>query len=302
MRKQVGFTTCARYRSLEDLQRDSSDLYLGYCGMERCAPGHSFGPAERALYVIHFVSSGKGRFRSEDKEYCIGQGEAFLISPGKNIYYEADMNEPWEYWWVAFQGVKAYEYVVGMGFDRYTPVIRVEKTEQIFRHINNILDAHQLTAANELRRKSELLQLIACVMEENEERLNAAKCNDCSGTIYVKRVVEYLSTHYNEKIRINELADLIGINRCYLTNIFKKQFGVSPQEYLVKLRMDQAASLICNTGLTVSEVAARVGYEDPLAFSKIFRQKYGVSPKKWREIEEVLVECDEIGYVNQQCL
>ena len=302
MEKQAGFTTSARYKCLEDLQRDSADLYLGYCGMEKCVPGHSFGPTERTLYVIHFVRRGRGRFCIGGKEYSITAGEAFLISPGETTFYEADEKQPWEYWWIGFQGIKAYEYILNAGFDKYTPVIHVDGMDQIIGCINNMLEAHQLTIANDLRRKSELMRVFAHLIEENGKKQKEVSGYDYPGAIYVRQAVDYLTYHYHERIKINELADYIGINRCYLTNSFKKQLGMSPQEYLVRLRMDKAASLIRNTGLSVSEIAARVGYEDPLAFSKIFRLKYGVSPRKWREMEEILVEYHEKGFVHKELL
>ncbi|MBO5292226.1 MAG: AraC family transcriptional regulator [Lachnospiraceae bacterium] len=302
MERHAVFTTSARYKCLEDLQRDSSDLYLGYCGAEKCMPGHSFGPTERTLYVIHFVRGGKGRFCIGGREYEITEGEAFLIPPGETTYYEADAEQPWEYWWIGFHGIKAYEYILNTGFDQHTPVMRVEGMDQIIQCINNMLEAHQLTIANDLRRKSELMKALALLIEENGRRQKETAGYDYPGAVYVKQAVDYLTYHYHERVKINELADYIGINRCYLTNSFKKQLGMSPQEYLVRLRMDKAASLIRNTGLPVSEIAARVGYEDPLAFSKIFRQKYGVSPRKWREMEETLVECHEKGFVFRELL
>ena len=60
MKHVAGYTNSARFRCLEDLQKDSADLCLIYCGWEYCNPGHKYGPNLRTSYVLHIVRSGKG--------------------------------------------------------------------------------------------------------------------------------------------------------------------------------------------------------------------------------------------------
>lgn len=100
--------------------------------------------------------------------------------------------------------------------------------------------------------------------------------------------MDYIAYHYREKIKINELADYIGVNRSYLTSSFKKAIGCSPQEYLVNLRMEKAREMLRNTDMQINAIAAAVGYQDQLAFSKIFKQHFGASPKAYREMGEEL--------------
>ena len=78
-----------------------------YCGREDCEKGHFFGPAVRSHQLIHFVLKGKGIYRTEYGEYEIKEGEAFLIRPGEVTYYRADLEEPWSYAWIAFDGDEA---------------------------------------------------------------------------------------------------------------------------------------------------------------------------------------------------
>lgn len=78
--------------------------------------------------------------------------------------------------------------------------------------------------------------------------------------------------------------------------------GCSPQEYLVNLRMDKAQSLLKKTDLPINAIASAVGYQDQLAFSKIFKQNFGVSPRAFREQGEELIvfhEKEEIEDVHE---
>ena len=71
MKRTSGLCKNSRYRSLEDLQKDSVELCLTYCGYEECDPGHRFGPNQRNSYVLHFVKSGKGILEIGKKKYNI---------------------------------------------------------------------------------------------------------------------------------------------------------------------------------------------------------------------------------------
>ena len=101
--------------------------------------------------------------------------------------------------------------------------------------------------------------------------------------VYVKQAMLFIMSNYAEKIKIDALASQIGITRNYLTKSFQKELGVSPQEFLINIRMERAAELLTSTSLPVNEVAAKVGYSDALAFSKKFKEKYDLSPKSYRE-------------------
>ena len=74
-----------------------ADINPRICGVEACAPGHSFGPAVREYFLLHYVVRGKGIFRRGKREYTLQAGEIFVIRPGEVTYYEADMRDPWEY-------------------------------------------------------------------------------------------------------------------------------------------------------------------------------------------------------------
>ena len=107
MKHTTGFTSSARYRCLEDLQREAVELCLIYCGWEYCDPGHRFGPNKRTSYVLHIVREGKGTLEIYKKKYNLSAGDAFLIPPSTEAWYEADQDDPWSYMWVGFTGFKA---------------------------------------------------------------------------------------------------------------------------------------------------------------------------------------------------
>lgn len=89
----------------------SIDIMIYNTGYEECDPGHSYGPAVRKSYMIHYVTEGKGIFTTNGKTYQLKKGDAFLMCPGEQIYYEADKKNPWCYAWIGVQGVKVESYL-----------------------------------------------------------------------------------------------------------------------------------------------------------------------------------------------
>ncbi len=80
---------------------------------------------------------------------------------------------------------------------------------------------------------------------------------------------------------LKDLVKSIPVNGDYLSRLFKQHHGMTPHEYLTKLRLDHAAYLLRGDGVSVSEAAYRSGFYDPLYFSRLFRRHMGVPPSKW---------------------
>ncbi|MDO4285716.1 MAG: helix-turn-helix domain-containing protein [Eubacteriales bacterium] len=270
---------------MEKSQIGAEGLCLQYYGWEYCTPLHRFGPNRRQTYVLHIVREGRGTLTMRGRTYELGPGEAFLIPPREEAWYEADRKTPWFYTWIGFSGIRAGECAQSAGFTPDRPVRRLECWETISRYIEEMIAASQPTYANELRRGGLLLMVFADLIQEYRATPEgAAQRRAYPQAVYVEYALDYLRQNYNQRLRIEELAAHIGVTRSHLYSQFKKAAGCSPQEYLVRLRIEKARSLLKQTDLSVREIAAAVGYEDQLAFSKIFRQRTGKSPSEYREM------------------
>ena len=100
---------------------------------------------------------------------------------------------------------------------------------------------------------------------------------------YFEHALQYIQLNYNKNIHIQDIADYIGITRSYLHYLFNKKERLSPQKYLLNYRMNMAKKLLSTTDMLIKDVALNVGYEDSLAFSKVFRNHTGLSPSVYRK-------------------
>lgn len=276
------FTDSVSYKCLEYLRQQNFDLYLCYCGIQKCLPGHSYGPTERKEYLIHYILSGKGTYTTQNATYHLGQHEAFLICPDETTFYVADEDEPWTYLWVGFSGSKAKTYLSYANLDAMNRIIHFPDSQLLLEQVQNMLNARELTHSNELKREGYLFLFLSLIIQQQYNAHPNHQLLDYPYQIYVNYAIEYIENNYHKNIKIQDLAQYIGISRTYLTSSFKKALNMSPQSYLLNYRLDKACILLKNTSLTISEISHKVGYEDPLAFSKLFKHHKGMSPKLYR--------------------
>ena len=102
--------------------------------------------------------------------------------------------------------------------------------------------------------------------------------------IYVRNVISYVQLKYSEPIKIDNIALSLGLNRSYLTRLFKEATGYSLQEYLMTNRMKMAVKLLSDDNLSVNQIAENVGYNDCFTFSKAFKRHFDKSPSQYRKM------------------
>jgi AraC-like DNA-binding protein len=99
----------------------------------------------------------------------------------------------------------------------------------------------------------------------------------------VKQAMAYLHQHYARPLARHHLAQAAGVSENYLSQIFHRELGLSPRNYLSRVRVHHAKDLLSNTDVSVTSIASRVGFEDPAYFSRVFHRLVGMSPQAYRE-------------------
>ena len=278
---------------LEFANEQVQGLVLSCCGCSRTEPLHSFGPALKPHFLIHYVISGRGRFSVGGQEYGLEAGSGFLIEPGELVFYEADAKEPWTYVWVGFGGSQAGEYVRKMGLSGTHPVFYSNRQEELYHCVRNMMEHNTSGVANDLRRNGELAIFLSLIASEVpvKERNDADKDNS-----YVTKAVGFIRDNYCNPIRVTDVAEFVCVNRSYLYVLFEQSLGMSPQNFMTACRITRAAELLQTTDIPIESIALSCGYNDALVFTKAFKKTKGISPSGYRK------ECKRGGRHNKEQL
>ena len=265
---------------LEFTGEKSGSLFVNCCGCSRTEPLHSFGPAQKPHYLIHFILSGKGRFSIRDKEYTLEPGYGFLIPPEELAFYQADERDPWTYVWVGFSGILAESTVKSMGLSLSNPIFKSERGEELYEAVKDMMEHNTYGISNDLRRNGQLHLFLSIISESVPiEKKNESDSADN----YVRRAVEFIQGNYCNPIKVTDVADYVCINRSYLYTLFRNGTGMSPQQFLTTFRITKATELLQLTELPIESIALSCGYTDPLVFTKAFKQMKKMSPSGYRK-------------------
>jgi AraC-like DNA-binding protein len=257
------------------------DIVVYQCGMEKCKKSYSYGPAVRDHYLIHFILKGSGVFYVNGKSYTVEQNQGFLICPDIVTYYEADAEDPWIYTWVGFKGIKAEQYLKLANLNQENPIFECTEIELVQKCFEDMIKATELKYARELRLQGLLSMFLSELIEEAGKN-DTVSSNTNYKELYIKKSLHYVETNYSGKLSIPEMAKSVGLNKNYFSTFFRENIGMTPQQYIIRFRINKACELMENQGLTIGDISRSVGYEDTLGFSKIFKKEKGMSPKEYR--------------------
>lgn len=102
------------------------------------------------------------------------------------------------------------------------------------------------------------------------------------GSRRLANILGYIDAHYKEPLSLDRLAEEAGVSRFHFVRLFKERVGITPHRYLIKIRMDAAASLLTGTNLSVLDIALECGYQSQAHFSTAFQSHFFHSPSSYR--------------------
>ena len=103
----------------------------------------------------------------------------------------------------------------------------------------------------------------------------------------MEAATQFFNEHFTENISVEDYALSRHMSTCWFIRSFKRYNGVTPMQYIVNLRITNAKTLLRTTTYSVSEVAAVVGYENPLYFSRLFKKQTGLPPSEFRNTNTI---------------
>ena len=237
-----------------------------------------------ADYELHLLLAGRGRIDVEGKSYPLQAGQAVLIAPGKYHCPAANAGE-FERFSLCFS-VKSGLLAAALA-EAVNPCRVFDATEEIMglcREIFSEFSEGRLFAAELLR--SHLLQLMVCNFRLLGLSLPTAGMPGRSPILgradYNDMVDLYFEEHLKDGASSEDLAARLFMSQRHMSRLLKESYGMTFREKLLRTRMDRSAWLLRHTDMTVTAVAAEVGYTVSSSFYHAFRQYYGMTPESYR--------------------
>lgn len=237
-------------------------------------------PKGRGDYQLYYVASGKLHIILEGKEKVLTKGNMVLFRPGETQIYNIYAADKPETYWVHFTGADVEQLL-----ERYD----LPKGENLF-YVGNSSDYQwlfgQMIRELQLRRPN-FEDLLAMNLRTMILMINRSiiECKN-AGTLVldeIEKAIHYFNDNYNRPIVIEDYAERHLMSPCWFIQNFKQLTKTTPMQYIVSLRITNAMNMLENKNYNVSQIAAAVGYDNALYFSRLFKKHTGMSPKEYRK-------------------
>ena len=258
----------------------STLLYIQEIGSLKATKPHTSSRQNLSSYLFFLVVSGSGELCYNDQTWHLKKGDGIFIDC-RLPYSHNTSNDLWQLEWVHFNG---------SGMSSLYAKYQERGGEPVFRaHDSNALSEclHTLYASaasqdylRDMKICEGLMHLLTILMEEG---WNPEKRKTPGHHQSLLMVREYLDSHYNEQITLNDLASRFYQNKYSLTRLFRVQYGMTIGAYLEHTRISHAKELLRFSDLSVEQIGARIGIRDPNYFSRLFKKVEGISPGEYRK-------------------
>lgn len=261
----------------------TSDKYLqiNNCGALRVnniKGGHSNRPPRNDFMLIYLY---EGNGWAEPRGYCeeMHEGDILVLKPGTALNFGFNYNSL--HFWIHFAGSAVDEILKECDIFE-SNIFKIGVTKEYWDVLTDIYLQHSFGSNSSLLKAN---GLFLTFLGEITSILNPSLVNKEIGRekkIYP--AIKDMRINFNKNYNLNYYAELCGISLSSFQHTFTKITGVTPQRYLITIRIENAKKMLTNSELSIKEVAQAVGYEDQLYFSRLFKKYEGISPRKFSKL------------------
>lgn len=259
-------------------------IYLQEVGELYALKQHISRREQLKSYLFFIVLDGNGTLQYEETSFAIKKGDCVFIDCKKKYSHKSSKDHLWHLKWVHFYGhtmESIYEKYLSQGGQPYFLTKELDNYSLLIQEIFNIsnLDYN----VRDMMIFEKLAGLLTLIMAENyrNETISTEMASIKAKLLDIKN---YLDKHYTEKVSLSSLEHSFYINKYYLSRIFKENFGISVNNYLIQKRITEAKYLLRFTNKTIEEISRNCGMSDTSYFNRLFKKLEGITPGEFRKL------------------
>lgn len=261
----------------------NSLIYLQEIGSLKAQKTHTSKRENLSSYLFFIVKSGAGTLEYDGNVYKLKKGDCVFIDCRRSYSHRTSENL-WHLNWAHFYGSnmsQIYEKYTERGGRPCFHPKNLQDYEILLQSIYEIADSNDYVKDMLIYEK--IISLLTLLMKESwHPELSKLKPASAKKQNLLE-VKDYIDMNYKEKITLDDLSKKFFINKFYLTRIFKEQFGISVNNYIIQIRITHAKQLLRFSNLSIEAIGSECGMNDPNYFSRMFKQIEGMSPGEFRK-------------------
>lgn len=256
----------------------TSLLHLQEAGTLQALLPHQSLRENLSSYLFFFILSGSGTLTYGGQQYKLSAGEAVFIDCHVPYSHSTDANL-WSLTWAHFNGPTMYEV-----YEKYKARggKTVFRSEEDYGSLLNklIIAAKTDSFVRDMKINSILSELLVLLMKDS---WNPDTVEVVGKRNQLAEIKEYIDANFASPISLAFLANKFYINKTYLSEIFKEQYGIGMNEYLIEKRITKVKEMLRFTNMTTEAISWEVGINGAAYLSRIFKKVEGISPAEYRK-------------------
>lgn len=251
------------------------------------------------FHVLFYVLEGQLPIVEDGTEYILNEGTLFFLKAGVQHWGEHYIPAGTSFVFIHFHlpdaskrelPQKEYEPTISLAANRVQAHEFKETVVTLPKRIDHLKGSdlehsicrlaefyHEGDAFRALRINAMLMNIFAdCMQLKYKENITTTE-------LRIQNLISFLQAHKGEPFRAQNVADHMGLSYKYMEELFKRRMGMTIQQYHTSLRIHEAAQMLRATSYSVSEISEKLGYQDPLYFSNVFKRVTGMSPRNYRQ-------------------
>lgn len=248
-------------------------------GFERCQADYRIDRPGFPWFLLEFVHGGSGNLILNGVSTPLKPGMLFLYGPDIEHHIASDTEKPLLKYFVGFAGPAASAFLELHGL-RPGMILQNLKAEPIRRAFDTLIERGARNSKISRPLCTAIVQqlLLMCL----EDAVDAGS-TDTRAYANFCRVREHITNHFLTLGTLDAIATACEIDAPYLCRLFGRFHDESPYQFLTRLRMRHAASLLLEGNIALKEIARICGFPDPFHFSRVFKSTHGIPPSRFRK-------------------
>ncbi|MBQ7001582.1 MAG: helix-turn-helix transcriptional regulator [Oscillospiraceae bacterium] len=229
---------------------------------------------------LFYIVGGKGQFLIEDQVFPVDVNNLVIINPNVTHTEDSLNAQPLEY---IVLGIEGIELATSENSNGQFCLLDHFESVDISSCLRNILrEMEQKNTGYEDVCQAFMEILIIRLMRSTSLAV-PAEPQFVSGNRQCAAVRRYIDLHFKEALTLEQLAEEAHMNKYYLSHAFKREYGVSPINYMISRRIEESKYLLAETDLSMSQIAQLLGFSSLSYFSQVFRRTQSITPMEYRQ-------------------
>lgn len=232
-------------------------------------------------YILIYCVEGKGWLKINKKVHHILPNQFMIIPKNASHKYGADQKSPWSIYWMHFEGKLTADIYAKYIGDSNLQAVTIPFIDERLNLFNQIIDILGSGFNDEKLQYASLLSVnfLSTFIFSNLHITADPHANDN----LVDEIIRYLNENIHKSVSTDEIVNKFNYSPSYLFSLFKKKTGYSIIHFFNLLKVQKACEYLNFSDLSVKEICFKMGFQDPLYFSRVFKKYMGIAPTDYRK-------------------